>query len=100
MDISCGKVVVFLLFQGTEHPHAASSKKVIPSSVGITHPQTEVLKRSVVDSRFSFTAFFVQVQTVFTASLKQGACRKSKPLLCFLQSIKQYPQQTSSALPA
>lgn len=58
------------------------------------------VKRSFVDSHFSFTSFFAQVQTVFTASLKRGACRKSKPLLCFLQSMKQYLQQTSSALPA
>lgn len=58
------------------------------------------MKCSVVDSHSSFTSFFVQVQTVFTASLKRGAYRKSKPVLCFLQSIKQYLQQTSSSLPA
>lgn len=65
----------------------------------ITHPWTKILKCSVADSHFSFTFSFVQVQTVFTASLKQGACRITKPLLCFLQSIKQYLQQTST-LPA
>lgn len=66
----------------------------------ITHPWTKIPKCSVADSHFSFLLFsFVHVQTAFTASLKQGACRKSKPLLCFLQSIKQYLQQTST-LPA
>lgn len=46
------------------------------------------VKCSGVDSHFSFTSSFAQVLTVFTASLKRGACRKSKPLLCFLQSIE------------
>lgn len=67
----------------------------------VTHSQTEILSYSaLLISHFSFTSFFVQVQAVFTASLNQGAQRKSKPLLGFLQSIKQYLQQTSSTLRA
>lgn len=101
MGSGCGKVVAFSFFQGTEHLQAASSRKGVSFQLRITHSQTEILRYSaLLISHFSFTSFFVQVQAVFTASLNLGAHRKSKPLLGFLQSIKQYLQQTHSVLPA